>query len=123
MGLYGGPCEKKSNELKLLLLELVKVIDTRWNSHAHCLLRILDQQPVVSQMRNDRNLKLRQYTFSGEEWTIIEQLEEILETFIFATEKVSQAEVALVFEVIPLIDKFTSMSGQMIDNTSLQDPC
>ncbi|KAF8164056.1 ribonuclease H-like domain-containing protein [Mycena galopus ATCC 62051] len=70
-------------------------------------------------MCNDRNLKLRQYTFSGEEWTIIEQLEEILETFIVATEKVSQAEVALVFEVIPLIDKFTSMFGQMIDNTSL----
>ncbi|KAJ7716708.1 ribonuclease H-like domain-containing protein, partial [Mycena metata] len=70
-------------------------------------------------MCNDRSLKLRQYTFSGEEWTILEQLEEILEIFIVATEKVSQAEVALVFEVIPLIDKFTSMFGEMIDNTSL----
>ncbi|KAJ7705200.1 hypothetical protein B0H16DRAFT_1206558, partial [Mycena metata] len=75
--------EKKSNELKLTFLELVKVIDTRWNSHAHCLLRILDRQPVVSHMCNDRNLKSRQYTFSGEEWTIIEQLEEILEYYSF----------------------------------------
>ncbi|KAJ7712319.1 hypothetical protein B0H16DRAFT_1342674, partial [Mycena metata] len=109
--------EKKSNELKLTFLELVKVIDTRWNSHAHCLLRILDRQLVVSQMCNDRNLKLRQYTFSGEEWTIIEQLEEILEASYIIY--LSQAEVALVFEVIPLIDKFTSLFGQMIDNTSL----
>ncbi|KAF8166723.1 hypothetical protein K438DRAFT_2064992, partial [Mycena galopus ATCC 62051] len=111
--------ETKPRELNVTLLALVKVIDTRWNSHAHCLLRILDQQTVVNQMCTDRHLKLRQYTFSGEEWTILEQLEDILETFIAATEKISKAEVALGFEVIPLIDKFTTMFGQMIDDTTL----
>ncbi|KAF8137922.1 hypothetical protein K438DRAFT_1622902, partial [Mycena galopus ATCC 62051] len=111
--------EAKSKELNLAPLALVKVIDTRWNSHAHCMLRIIDRQDVVSMMCSDRDLKLRQYTFSGEEWTILEQLEQILEAFILATEKISQAEVALVFEVIPLIDKFTIIFGQMIDNTSL----
>ncbi|KAF8181669.1 hypothetical protein K438DRAFT_1601351, partial [Mycena galopus ATCC 62051] len=98
--------EAKSKELNLAPLALVKVIDTRWNSHAHCMLRIIDRQDVVSMMCSDRDLKLRQYTFSGEEWTILEQLEQIL-------------EVALVFEVIPLINKFTIIFGQMIDNTSL----
>ncbi|KAJ7855970.1 hypothetical protein B0H14DRAFT_3644873 [Mycena olivaceomarginata] len=91
--------ETKSKELNLAPLSLVK--------------------DVVSMMCSDRDLKLRQYTFSGEEWTILEQLEQILEAFILATEKISQAEVALVFEVIPLIDKFTTIFGQMIDNTSL----
>ena len=42
-------------------------------------------------------------------------------TFIAATEKVSQAEVALVFEVIPLMDKFTTMFGNMIDNPTLHN--
>ncbi|KAJ7353508.1 hypothetical protein DFH08DRAFT_956573 [Mycena albidolilacea] len=64
-------------------------------------------------------LTLVKYTFSGEEWTILEQLEDILKTFIAATEKISKAEVALVFEVIPLIDKFTTMFGHMIDDTTL----
>ncbi|KAJ7484057.1 hypothetical protein B0H11DRAFT_1723034, partial [Mycena galericulata] len=99
--------ETKSRELNVTLLALVKVIETRWNSHAHCLLRILDRQAVVTQMCTDRHLKLRQYTFSGEDWTILEQLEDILEVL------------ALVFEVIPLIDKFTTMFGQMIDDTTL----
>jgi hypothetical protein len=43
----------------------------------------------------------------------------IHKTFILATEKISQAEVTLVFEAIPLIDKFTTMFDEMIDNTSL----
>jgi hypothetical protein len=93
------------------------------------MLRIIDRQDVVSMMCSDRDLKLRQYTFSGEEWTILEQLEQILEVcsktlyfriliiqkaFILATEKISQAEVALVFEVIPLIDKFITIFRQHI---------
>jgi hypothetical protein len=41
------------------------------------------------------------------------------QTFITATEKISKAEVALVFEVIPLIKKFTTTFGQMIDDTTL----
>ncbi|KAJ7260085.1 ribonuclease H-like domain-containing protein [Mycena rebaudengoi] len=112
--------EAKSNKLRLTLLELVKVIETRWNLHAHCILRIIERQEVVIKMCTDRGLKLRQYTFSGEEWTFLEQLEEVLEkTFIAATEKISQAEVAFVFEVIPLIDKFTTLFGQMIDDETL----
>jgi hypothetical protein len=43
----------------------------------------------------------------------------IYKTFILVTEKISQAKVALVFEVIPLMDRFTTMFDEMIDNTSL----
>jgi hypothetical protein len=69
----------KSRELNVTLLALLKVIDTRWNSHTHCLLCILDRQAVVTQMCTDHHLKLKQYTFLGEEWMILEQLEDILE--------------------------------------------
>ncbi|KAJ6547270.1 hypothetical protein B0H19DRAFT_953840, partial [Mycena capillaripes] len=105
--------EAKLNELHLTFFELVKVIETQWNSHAHCILRIIERQEVIIKMCTDRGLTLRQYTFSGEEWSILEQLEEVLEVCI------SQAEVALVFEVIPLINKFTTLFGQMIDNETL----
>jgi hypothetical protein len=71
--------ETKSQELNVTLLALVKVIDTRWNSHAHCLLLILDWQTVVTQMCTDHHLKLKQYPFSDEDWTILEQLKDILE--------------------------------------------
>lgn len=43
----------------------------------------------------------------------------ILQTFIAATEKISHTEVALIFEVIPLINRFTQLFGKIIDDESL----
>jgi hypothetical protein len=59
-------------------LLLVKVVVTRWNSHAECLLRMLHLQPVVDRICADRHLKLQKYMLAADEWEILEKLETIL---------------------------------------------
>lgn len=60
------------------ILELIKVIVTRWNSYGKCLLRLCRVQPAVVQLCADKTLPFRKYALTGEEWDIIDELEEIL---------------------------------------------
>lgn len=78
----------KCTELKFELLNLIKVIVTRWNSHALCLLRLLEMQPVIDALCNDRKLKLRNYEVSDSEWNLIEQLAEVLEVSLLYVQPV-----------------------------------
>lgn len=69
---FNKKCRKEDAEE----LGLIKVIVTRWYSHAMCLLRILTMQPAVSALCTDRSLPdLTKYAFTSDEWTILEQME------------------------------------------------
>ncbi|MGH7239005.1 MAG: hypothetical protein ACREHG_02955 [Candidatus Saccharimonadales bacterium] len=55
---------------------------------------------------------------TGDEWLILKHLEVTLKTFIAATEKVSKAEVPLVYQIIPIIDRFNEIfTNLMTDDT------
>jgi hypothetical protein len=71
--------KEKAKEEGVQFIELTKVIALRWNSHAMCLLRVLDQQKVVQNLCSDRSLGLRGFMFTEVEWEIMQQLEDILE--------------------------------------------
>jgi hypothetical protein len=60
-------------------LQLIKVIFTRWNSHGHCILRLLKLRAPVTRLCTDEKFPhLEQYLLTGAEWSIIVQLQEIL---------------------------------------------
>ena len=91
--------------LNIDLLHPIKVITTRWNTHAYCLMRILELEPVIKDVCTDKALKLKSYTFTTGEWSIE------------ATKRVQRKEVALIHDVIPLIDTFTKILAQIIDSS------
>ncbi|KAH9010106.1 hypothetical protein EDB84DRAFT_1280083 [Lactarius hengduanensis] len=86
-----------------------------------CLLQVLDLQKVVDRLCSDQTLDLRGFMFTEVEWDILDQLEDILEAsrLLQTVVIVSKAEVALIYEVIPLIDRFTEKFEQMIMNEAL----
>src|ERR1700761_1917456 len=61
------------------VLKLIKVIDTQWNSHAMCLLHILELQPAVDRLCIDWTLNLELFMFTRTEWSIVQDLEAILQ--------------------------------------------
>jgi hypothetical protein len=121
------------------ILELVKVVATRWNSHGKCMERLFTLQPAVAALCSDRSLPaFGRYQMSSVEWDIIEQMQPILrvrvynlsslmstnmnfifQTFISATEAIQTAEASLVYHIIPMIDKFNEILTTMIVNTEL----
>jgi uncharacterized phage-like protein YoqJ len=74
--------QKCHPDLKLQILELIKAITTRWNSHAKCLLRHLLQQLAITSLTTDRTLPFTKYMMSMTEWEILEQIEEILKVLV-----------------------------------------
>ena len=78
-GKYRDALKLKSKEEGVRPLSLIKVIVTRWNSHAMCLLQILELQKVVDRLCSDHSLNLRGFMFTAGEWEIMDQLEDILE--------------------------------------------
>jgi hypothetical protein len=61
------------------ILELMKVIMTRWNSYGKCLLRHFRQQPAITRLTTDRTLSaFGRYQMSNAEWDILEELQPIL---------------------------------------------
>ena len=71
--------KEKAKEEGVQFIKLTKVIALCWNSHAMCLLRVLDQQKVVQNLCSDRSLGLWGFMFTEVEWEIMQQLEDILE--------------------------------------------
>ncbi|THU79983.1 hypothetical protein K435DRAFT_558703, partial [Dendrothele bispora CBS 962.96] len=63
--------------------------------------------------------RLRVLIPSDVEWTILEELEPVLEVFLNRTKQFSQSGVPLLHEVIPAIDKLTEVLGKVRDNDEL----
>lgn len=83
-GRHRDGLKEKCNEINVPPLSLIKVIPTRWNSHAMCLLRILELQKVLDNLCVDKRFDLRRFRFSACEWEILEQLEYILEVSTYS---------------------------------------
>ena len=78
-GRYRDALKEKCTQRNIPPLTLIKVILTRWNSHAMCLLQLLELQKPVDDLCVDRQFKLHCFMFTACKWDIVEQLEHILE--------------------------------------------
>lgn len=72
---FRAKCEAAKN---CEVLELIKAIETRWNSHGKAILRMNRLQPGVHDLCSDKTLPFRKYALTMQEWDIIEELEDIL---------------------------------------------
>ncbi|KDQ19699.1 hypothetical protein BOTBODRAFT_102517, partial [Botryobasidium botryosum FD-172 SS1] len=62
---------------------------------------------------------LRKYKLTDEEWTIIGQLQPVLNGFLDATKNISESNKCLVSEVIPLIDNLHAWLVEVADADTL----
>ncbi|KAJ6555813.1 hypothetical protein B0H19DRAFT_862980, partial [Mycena capillaripes] len=85
-------------------------VPTRWNSDLACLAAHVQFEIPVKQLTSDG---LEEYALTPAQWELAKQLCEVLEIFEDITRLFSQAEVPLVYEVIPMLecleDKLTNV--------------
>ncbi|THH23259.1 hypothetical protein EUX98_g7913, partial [Antrodiella citrinella] len=108
--------------------QMIRSVATRWNSTSQAISRALYLRLALDKLfalpkynKNDKK-SLKRFKPTTEEWTILEQLEPILEMFLIATEHISHSNRPLLYEVIPIIDKLTTALEQVIANNSLVQP-
>ncbi|GJE97034.1 hypothetical protein PsYK624_132440, partial [Phanerochaete sordida] len=109
---------------KVADLQMIRAIPTRWNSLAQAIGRVLKLRAPLTRL-----LKLPKYNKKGkkglarfyledEEWDLLTQLHGVLVIFLKATERISQSNVPLLHEVIPVID---IISGWLIESMANAD--
>jgi hypothetical protein len=87
--IFHRKCElAKQEDAACEILELIKVVATRWNSHASCLIRLFKMQSAVTQLCTDRTLPMfGRYQMCTAEWDIIEEIQPILRVSFFFIHK------------------------------------
>ncbi|GLB40082.1 putative protein dimerization activity [Lyophyllum shimeji] len=104
---------------------MVRNVSTRWNSTAMLVgqSRELRQALNLLVLNKDHNkargVRLQRFQLSEKEWQLLDELYPLLEAFLRATQHISTNKVALIHEVIPIIDIITGFLEDYITNTSL----
>ena len=86
-------------------VHLDRRVPTRWNSDFACLRAHFWFREAIRILTGKRDLALEAYALTSSQWKLTEQLLEVLEVFDTITHQFSQAEVPLVYEVIPMLER------------------
>ena len=105
---------EKQNMLKLPEHKLIQDCVTRWGSTLAMLERLMEQQAAIAAVLMDE--KVRRLMPEGEEWTIIEQLVEILTPFQQATEAMGAVKYSTLSMVKPLLYKLSQITLNVNDS-------
>ena len=105
---------EKQNMLKLPEHKLIQDCATRWGSTLAMLERLMEQQAAIAAVLMDG--KVRHLMPEGEEWTIIEQLVEILTPFQQATEAMGAEKYPTLSMVKPLLYKLSEVTLKVNDS-------
>ncbi|PIL32936.1 hypothetical protein GSI_05054 [Ganoderma sinense ZZ0214-1] len=101
---------------------LIRAVRTRWNTVMMVLERALELRPILFQVcdkaefNKNQGVRLRRFIVDDEDWPILEQLHELLATFLEATLAISQSATPLIHDVIPWIDVMTKHLEDTRDN-------
>ncbi|KDQ05668.1 hypothetical protein BOTBODRAFT_122407 [Botryobasidium botryosum FD-172 SS1] len=119
---YSGPLkESLREECRLLDISFhipERNVATRWNSTVVMMNSIASLREATDNLC-DHQPALRQYKLTDEEWTIIGQLQPVLNGFLDATKIISESNKCLVSEVIPLIDNLHAWLVEVADAENL----
>ncbi|KAJ7019651.1 hypothetical protein C8F04DRAFT_975384 [Mycena alexandri] len=93
-------------------------VPTRWNSDLACLASHVHFERPVKQLTQDN---LEEYALTAAQWKLAKELCQALQVFEDITKLFSQAEVPLVYEVIPMLEALEDELTNMRDDASLPD--
>jgi hypothetical protein len=80
--------EAQCNAKKIAFLHPIKDVKTRWNSTHALICRALELKPALKQLCSSEK-RLRPFRLLGEEWLLLEDLRDLLKSFVMATEALS----------------------------------
>ncbi|KAJ6619310.1 hypothetical protein B0H10DRAFT_1793912 [Mycena sp. CBHHK59/15] len=93
-------------------------VPTRWNSDLTCLAAHVHFETPVKQLTSTET-GLSQYALTAEQWKLTKELKEVLEIFKDLTRLFSQAEVPLIYEVIPMLERLEEELTNVRDDPNL----
>ena len=107
--------------LKLPQHKLIQECVTRWGSTLHMLQRLMEQQAAIAAVLMEGNM--RHLMPESAEWTVIEELAEILEPFQQATEAMSGVKYPTVSTIKPLLYKLLekTLKASETDSTTVKE--
>ncbi|KAJ6545063.1 hypothetical protein DFH09DRAFT_1509464, partial [Mycena vulgaris] len=97
-------------------IALDRRVPTRWNSDLACLVAHVQFERPVKQLTQDN---LEEYALTPEQWVLAKQLCQALAVFEDITLLFSQAEVPLVYEVIPMLEALEDELTNMRNDAAL----
>jgi hypothetical protein len=103
---------------------MIRAVMTRWNTMVELIGRALKiREPLTllvteHHSRGTRGVHLQRFKLSKQEWDLLIQLHPLLDVFLEATKKISQSNVPLLHEVIPIFDIITRALDDFIDDES-----
>ncbi|KAJ7231225.1 hypothetical protein C8J57DRAFT_1036550, partial [Mycena rebaudengoi] len=97
-------------------IALDRRVPTQWNSDLVCLAAHVHFERPVKQLTQDN---LEEYALTPEQWKLAKQLCLVLQVFEDITQLFSQAEVPLVYEVIPMLEALKDELTNMRDDADL----
>ncbi|KAJ6547933.1 hypothetical protein DFH09DRAFT_926647 [Mycena vulgaris] len=97
-------------------VSLDRRVPTRWNSDLACLAAHVLFKTPVKQLASDG---LSEYALTPAQWKLAKQLESVLEIFEDRTRLFSQAEVPLIYEVIPMLEALEDKLMNVRDDPEL----
>ncbi|KAG1719767.1 uncharacterized protein EDB91DRAFT_1231303 [Suillus paluster] len=106
----GGPSQKKT---------LDRRVPTRWNSDFACLKTHMSFEKEIKLFTSQEANGLQIYALTVTQWKLTKQLIPVLEIFDDLTNRFSQAEVPLVHEVIPMLERLEHMMVKVSRDTEL----
>ncbi|KAF9530060.1 hypothetical protein CPB83DRAFT_868785 [Crepidotus variabilis] len=91
----------KSEDITGSRTALSRQVPTCWNSEMECLVSYMHFKDVVEQLLAVSSLKLGRYKLSSEQWSMTDDVSQVLMLFEDITQIFSQAEVPLIVDVLP----------------------
>lgn len=114
-------CTRAGLEPKMMIRD----VSIRWNSTAELIQRALYlREPLKAlvpktEFNRPRGVRLLRFQLKPQEWYILERLSPLLEVFLYATKVISESDIPLIHEVIPVFDVITTALDKFIDNFDL----
>ncbi|KAG1821484.1 hypothetical protein EV424DRAFT_1272293, partial [Suillus variegatus] len=106
----GHPSQKRT---------LDRRVATRWNSDFACLKTHVSFEKAIKLFTSQEANGLQMYALTTTQWKLAKQLIPVLEIFDDLTNRFSQAEVPLVYEVIPMLEKLEHMMVEVSRDVEL----
>ena len=102
---------------------MLKAVITRWNTMAEligCALKLREPlNLLINAEQNNRSVygtRLHHFKLSRQEWELLAELHPLLDVFLEATKKISQSNIPLIHEVIPIFDILSRILDDFVND-------
>jgi hypothetical protein len=113
--------EAQCNAKKIAFLRPIKDVKTRWNSTHALICRALELKPALKQLCSS-DKRLRPFRLLGEEWLLLEDLRDLLKSFVTATEALSGGLYPTISFQLPYFAVLMQNLETFHDNHARQSP-